>query len=66
MSQYHKDMSCEADDQFGKCVARLDIAFNLAKEAEKLANSFVSSFSPSSTPTLVPDAATSLQNQTRL
>jgi hypothetical protein len=49
MSQYHKAMSCEADNQFGECVARLNVAFNLAEEAEKFANSFVLLFSPSST-----------------
>ena len=58
-------MACEAERQYGECVARLNVADTLAKEASKLANSFVSSFSPSSTQTLMPDAASSLQELTK-
>ncbi|CAG8611923.1 5826_t:CDS:2, partial [Paraglomus occultum] len=65
VSQYQKALACEAELQYGECVARLNVADTLAKEATKLANSFVSSFSPSSTQTLMPDAASSLQELTK-
>ncbi|CAG8632352.1 8046_t:CDS:2 [Acaulospora morrowiae] len=65
ISQYQKSLACEAEVKYGECVGRLNIAETLAKEANKLSNSFVSAFSPNTTQTLPPDAATSLQDLTK-
>ncbi|CAG8561009.1 2986_t:CDS:2, partial [Acaulospora colombiana] len=65
IAQYQKSIACEGEVKYGECVGRLNIAENLAKEANKLSNSFVSAFSPTATQTLPPDAATSLQDLTK-
>ncbi|PKK76655.1 BRO1-domain-containing protein [Rhizophagus irregularis] len=65
IAQYQKSLACEGESKYGECVGRLNIAETLAKEANKLSNSFVSSFSPTTTQTLPPDAATSLQELTK-
>ncbi|GBB99531.1 hypothetical protein RclHR1_03550011 [Rhizophagus clarus] len=62
IAQYQKSLACEGEGKYGECVCRLNIAETLAKEAHKLSNNFVSSFSPTVTQTLPPDAATSLQD----
>jgi hypothetical protein len=54
-------LACEGEGKYGECVGRLNVAESLAKDANKISNSFVSSFSPTVTQTLPPDAATSLQ-----
>nr|CAG8582844.1 1068_t:CDS:10 [Entrophospora candida] len=65
IAQYQKALACEAENKYGECVGRLNIAENFAKDANKLGNNFVSSFSPTNTPTLPPEAATSLQDLTK-
>ncbi|RIA89337.1 BRO1-like domain-containing protein [Glomus cerebriforme] len=65
IAQYQKSLACEGEGKYGECVCRLSVAETLAKEANKLSNNFVSSFSPTVTQTLPPDAATSLQDLTK-
>ncbi|CAG8583919.1 42773_t:CDS:2 [Gigaspora margarita] len=65
IAQYQKALACEEEGKYGECVGRLNIAETLAKDANKSSNSFVSAFSPTNSPTLPPDAATSLQELTK-
>jgi hypothetical protein len=65
IAQYQKSLACEGNSKYGECVGRLNVAESLAKEANKLSNSFISAFSPTVTPTLPPDAAISLQDLTK-
>ncbi|CAG8521770.1 434_t:CDS:2 [Diversispora eburnea] len=64
IAQYQKSLACELEGKYGESVGRLIVSESLAKDANKLSNSF--SFSPTSVQTLPPDAATSLQNLSKL
>ncbi|CAG8492412.1 4872_t:CDS:2 [Racocetra fulgida] len=65
IAQYQKALACEEEGKYGESVGRLNMAETFAKDANKSSNSFVSSFSPTNSPTLPPDAATSLQELTK-
>ena len=60
LAQYHKGLAHETEQQYGPAVARLVRAEQVAKDVQKDVKDFTYTFSASSTPTLAPDAASTL------
>ncbi|KAI0071941.1 BRO1-domain-containing protein [Panus rudis PR-1116 ss-1] len=65
-AQYYRALADTASAQHGPALSRLTLSESLAKEAHKLAQSFNALFtSPQISPTLPPDAGTSLHDLTK-
>jgi len=60
VAQFYRSTADAASGKHGHALVRMGLASNLAQEASRFATSFTYTFSASATPTLPPDAATSL------
>ncbi|GAA5864942.1 hypothetical protein JCM8547_004243 [Rhodosporidiobolus lusitaniae] len=66
LAHYHRSVADTAASKYGEALSRLSISESLAKEAHRLAQSFLSSFSTSSTSTsLSADAPVALSEMTK-
>ncbi|KIO21862.1 hypothetical protein M407DRAFT_217522, partial [Tulasnella calospora MUT 4182] len=65
LSHYHRSIADTAAGKHGDSLARLNVAEGLAKEAHRLGRIFNSDFVSTYTPTLPPDAGTSMLDLTK-
>ncbi|KAF6751186.1 BRO1-domain-containing protein [Ephemerocybe angulata] len=65
LAQYHRALADDAAGKHGDALVRFIQSETLAKEANRLATSFASMFVSTMSPTLPPDAGTSIQDRTK-
>ncbi|KAG9018027.1 bck1-like resistance to osmotic shock [Tulasnella sp. 427] len=65
LSHYHRSIADTAAGKHGDALARLNVAEGLAKEAHRLGRNFSSDFVSTYSPTLPPDAGTSMLDLTK-
>ncbi|KAF9531066.1 BRO1-like domain-containing protein [Crepidotus variabilis] len=65
LTQYHRGLADNAAGKYGESLARFIQAETLAKEANRTAQSFASSFVTTISPTLPADAGSSIQDRTK-
>ncbi|KAG8923815.1 bck1-like resistance to osmotic shock [Tulasnella sp. 408] len=65
LSHYHRSITDAAAGKHGESLARLNVAEGLAKEAHRLGRNFGSDFVSTYSPTLPPDAGTSILDLTK-